>query len=476
MWGHCERFASSNRVLRTAASINKKTKASWSLAPYSTGSSSLRALPEKSPIRFWPGSAYVYSFLICSSESQQLPPTSSTSTSASDRIKKWCVYVYIDTSGVHPCTWAHPPKNVLIVQKKGDRRVTHSVRDIILHMQSRYPKINIIVEYHVWELLGTQFPSLVPFQESTLNLLLITGEQSLLSRKIDFVITVGGDGSILHVSSLFDQHPVPPVLSFSMGTLGFLLPYEISSFQDAIADVIHSRFFLQLRMRMCMTLWGEKPDHCLWLPGEQRCRELHFMNEVVLHRGREPHMTTLDAFVNGEHLTRTVADGLIVSTPTGSTAYSLSAGGPIVHPSVSTMLMTPISPRSLSFRTILLPGNAQVQLFVSPSSRSPAEVHVDGRTVFTLSPKESVQVNMSQYPLPCVSFTPEINTERRSGLGSTATKGDIIYDDWVHDINTRLQFNASFHPRGGFGAKGHAEDTYFQNIRETLQKNQSRRG
>ena len=140
------------------------------------------------------------------------------------------------------------------------------------------------------------------------------------------------------------------------------------------------------------------------------------------------------------------------------------------------MLMTPISPRSLSFRTILLPGNAQVQLFVSPSSRSPAEVHVDGRTVFTLSPKESVQVNMSQYPLPCVSFTPEINTERRSGLGSTATKGDIIYDDWVHDINTRLQFNASFHPRGGFGAKGHAEDTYFQNIRETLQKNQSRRG
>lgn len=298
----------------------------------------------------------------------------------------------------------------------------------------------------------------------------LLGERALLSQKADFVITIGGDGSILHVSSLFDQNPVPPVLSFSMGTLGFLLPYDISTFPDAIADVIQSRFFLQLRMRMSMTLWGEKPDQCLWLPGEQQCRELHFMNEVVLHRGREPHMTTMDAFVNGEHLTRTVADGLIVSTPTGSTAYSLSAGGPIVHPSVSTMLMTPISPRSLSFRTILLPGDAEVQVFVSPHSRSPAEVNVDGKTVFTLSPKESVRVNMSPFPLPCISFAPETNTVRRCGLGSTDTKEDIIYDNWVHDINTRLRFNASFQARNEGGAPTQAEIAYFHNLRQTLQK------
>jgi len=376
---------------------------------------------------------------------------------------------------MHQCAWTQPPKNVLIIKKKGDSRVTNSVRDVILYMQEQYPHMNIIVEDHVWEQMGSQFPNLVPFQESTCDFRLNTGERSLLHRKTDFVVTVGGDGSILHVSSLFDQHPVPPVLSFSMGTLGFLLPYDISSFKDAIADVIQSRFFLQLRMRMCMTLWSENPDRCLWLPGEQQCRELHFMNEVVLHRGREPHMTTMDAFVNGEHLTRTIADGLIVSTPTGSTAYSLSAGGPIVHPSVSTMLMTPISPRSLSFRTILLPGDANVQLFVSPSSRSPAEVNLDGRTVFTLSPKESVHVNKSPYPLPCVSFAPETNTVRRSGLGSTVTKGDIIYDNWVHDINTRLQFNASFQPRSEYGVTGRVEDAYFHNIRQALQKNQTRR-
>lgn len=91
---------------------------------------------------------------------------------------------------------------------------------------------------------------------------------------------------------------------------------------------------------------------------------MNAMNEVSLHRGSSPHMTTIDAFVDSQHLTEAVADGLVVATPTGSTAYSLSAGGPIVHPSVQTMLLTPICPRSLSFRTVLLPSDVCIQLKV----------------------------------------------------------------------------------------------------------------
>lgn len=88
------------------------------------------------------------------------------------------------------------------------------------------------------------------------------------------------------------------------------------------------------------------------------------MNEVTLHRGRFPHLTTIDCFVDEQYLTECVADGLIVSTPTGSTAYSLSAGGPIVHPSVQSLVLTPICPRSLSFRTVLLPPSSNIELKV----------------------------------------------------------------------------------------------------------------
>jgi NADH kinase len=92
------------------------------------------------------------------------------------------------------------------------------------------------------------------------------------------------------------------------------------------------------------------------------------MNEVALHRGRSPHLNTIDAYVDGQHLTESVSDGLIVATPTGSTAYSLSAGGPIVHPSLSALILTPICPRSLSFRPLIFPATSTITLKVRLAS------------------------------------------------------------------------------------------------------------
>lgn len=323
---------------------------------------------------------------------------------------------------------------MLLVKKLNDDKVTESFDAVIHYLQDHYPTINIIVEDHVYEQVSHRHKHLTPFRQE---------DRALLVEKTDFVVTLGGDGSILHVSSLFDQGAVPPVLSFSMGTLGFLLPYHIHSFPEALDDVMRARLSLLLRMRMKVTLWDSAADDCIVLAGESGCREVHFMNEVILHRGREPHMTTMDAAVNGEHLTRTIADGLILSTPTGSTAYSLSAGGPIVHPSVPTMMITPISPRSLSFRTILLPSDAKIDIVVAPGSRSPAEVSVDGRAIRTLYPSQSARVEISQYPIPCINFSPELSAQRRCGP-TRAPDTAVVKDGWVHDINTLLRFNASF--------------------------------
>jgi NADH kinase len=119
---------------------------------------------------------------------------------------------------------------------------------------------------------------------------------------------------------------------------------------------------LTMRMRLFCSLHQPNGKR-IELDGKE-VEDRQVMNEVSLHRGRYPHLTSIECRVDHEYLTECIADGLIVSTPTGSTAYSLSAGGPIVHPSVQSLVMTPICPRSLSFRTVLLPPSSIIELKV----------------------------------------------------------------------------------------------------------------
>ncbi|QRV83978.1 ATP-NAD kinase [Ceratobasidium sp. AG-Ba] len=244
------------------------------------------------------------------------------------------------------------------------------------------------------------------------RLLQITAH-SLHSRqaRIDLIITLGGDGTILHASSLFNTGAVPPVLSFSMGTLGFLLPFHINSLPMALDDVFSGTATVLPRMRLACTFHDEKGK---LIEGVDGTSPLQVMNEITLHRGRSPHLTVIDAYVGDAHLTEAVGDGLIVSTPTGSTAYSLSCGGPIVHPSARAIVMTPICPRSLSFRSLVLPSSSGIRLTaqtlhfeINPKSRAPAEISMDGQAVQNLNKWAS-------------------------------------QDNWVRDINNLLLFNASF--------------------------------
>lgn len=165
--------------------------------------------------------------------------------------------------------------------------------------------------------------------------------KSLLASKVDLVVTLGGDGTILHASSLFDQSPVPPVLSFSMGTLGFLLPWHIDSFKKALADVVASKVTLLLRMRLKQTVHNADGSVVQSQGAGHAVGETHLMNEVTLHRGRQPHMTTIDAFVDGKHLTQAIVSkrrwldaapgnsntdaGSLISSPMASSSPRLQA-------------------------------------------------------------------------------------------------------------------------------------------------------
>ncbi|KNC99941.1 uncharacterized protein SPPG_05314 [Spizellomyces punctatus DAOM BR117] len=322
-------------------------------------------------------------------------------------------------SAEHLLRWSQPPRTVLIVKKPNDERTRAAFLEIVRWLRSEYPYMNIVVEPAVAEELG----------EEVSGLHVISKDNMVeYSRTIDFAITLGGDGTILHASSLFPR-AVPPIISFSLGTLGFLLPFGFQDYQTALIKVIEGSVPLLLRMRLTCAIFRNDGRRVMYDGLDQ---DLQAMNDITLHRGHNPHLTVIDCSVGGEFLTDAVADGLIVSTPTGSTAYSLSAGGPIVHPAVQSLLLTPICPRSLSFRPALLPPYLTVRLRLSKNSRGTAQVSVDGRDVYLLGKEEYVEVRMSQFPIPCVSRT-------RHGK------------DWVRDINQTLKWNQSFTNRHGDG-------------------------
>lgn len=152
------------------------------------------------------------------------------------------------------------------------------------------------------------------------------------------------------------------------------------------------------------------------------------LNEVNIHRGSSPSLARMDCFVNGTLLTSTVSDGLLVSTPTGSTAYSLSAGGPVMHPFVEGILVTPVCPRSLSFRPAVLPASAKILVKVLEKSRAPVQVSVDGLLPISLPIGSELIVTRSKNPLKVVC---QVDANQ----------------DWLNSINSLLSYNLSFNER-----------------------------
>ncbi|CAE6494508.1 unnamed protein product [Rhizoctonia solani] len=313
-------------------------------------------------------------------------------------------------------------RNILFCRKPNDETVATAFEMAVRYIQRHFQRTTLFVEYS-----SKIPPGVEPYNPHALN-----------KPEIDLIITLGGDGTILHANSLFNTGPVPPVLSFSMGTLGFLLPFHIGSLPTALENTFSGTATVLERMRLACTFHDAAGKFLL----KGARSRLLAMNEIALHRGGSPHLTRIDSFVDDAHLTEAVADGLIVSTPTGSTAYSLSSGGPIVHPSVEALVMTPICPRSLSFRPLVLPSSSEIRLTVNKGSRAHAEVSADGQSVMNLFPGESVRISTSRYPMPCINRSSPAcapDGEEEDGLPSGADQ-----DNWVRDINNLLLFNVSF--------------------------------
>ena len=214
-----------------------------------------------------------------------------------------------------------------------------------------------------------------------------------LDRIIDFIICLGGDGTILWVSNLFPK-AVPPVISFAMGSLGFLTAFAEESIPRAIDDVVRGNFFFTQRSRLVA--------HVVKMDGTEELQRHVVLNEVVIERGGNPHLIDLDVAIDGNPMTKVLADGVMISTPTGSTAYSLAAGGSMVHPGVSGLLFVPICPHTLSFRPLVLPDSVVLTIRVPEEARVEPSVSFDGKQQRLIKRGESLVVKGWRYPVPAI--------------------------------------------------------------------------
>lgn len=223
-------------------------------------------------------------------------------------------------------------------------------------------------------------------------------EVSNLHSKVDLVITLGGDGTVLWAANIF-KGPVPPVVSFSMGSLGFMTPFQSDHYKERLETIIKGPVYITLRHRLnCQIV--RNPDNAK--EGEDPCHpESHLvLNEVSIDRGMSSFLTNLECYCDNLFVTSVQGDGLILSTPSGSTAYSLAAGGSMVHPQVPGILFTPICPHSLSFRPLILPEYVTIRVQVPLNSRGQAWASFDGKDRQQLSAGDALICHMSAWPVP----------------------------------------------------------------------------
>ncbi|KAK9240939.1 ATP-NAD kinase-like domain-containing protein [Lipomyces kononenkoae] len=255
----------------------------------------------------------------------------------------------------------------------------------------------------------------------------------------DLVITLGGDGTVLYASRLF-QRIVPPVLSFNLGSLGFLTKFDFTNHEKIVRSLVDEGAIVSLRMRFECTIMksteriddksNSNPRH---LGSEildivesdvthEPDKTFSILNEVVVDRGPKGTMCMAELYVDDEHLTTVEADGVVIATPTGSTAYSLSAGGSLVHPDIQGMLVSPICAHSLSFRPLIVPDNAVLRVGVPYGARSSVWCSFDGKDRTELNQGDYVTISASRFPFPMV---------QSKRLGS----------DWFDSLRMTLNWN-----------------------------------
>jgi len=202
---------------------------------------------------------------------------------------------------------------------------------------------------------------------------------------VDVVLVLGGDGTMLNVSRLVAEKGIP-ILGINLGSLGFITEVNRDEIFNVVDKMLNNGCVIEERMMLSASI----------LRNGKKISEYTVLNDVVINKGALARIIDLETNINSSYVTTFKADGLIISTPTGSTAYSLSAGGPILYPTLGSIVLTPICSHTLTNRPIVLPDDFKIEIIIKSLSED-VFLTLDGQVGFSLRIGDVIEVNKSDY-------------------------------------------------------------------------------
>lgn len=206
-------------------------------------------------------------------------------------------------------------------------------------------------------------------------------DRATLAKESDLAIVVGGDGTLLNAARSLVSWEVP-ILGVNLGRLGFLVDVSPEEMGTLLREILSGRFIEERRTLLQAEV----------LRGEEVIGEGLALNDVVLHIRDVVRMIEFDTYIDGRFVNTQRADGLVVATPTGSTAYALSGGGPLLHPSLDAVVLVPICPHTLSHRPIVVGGGSDIEVVLCPENQAAAQVAFDGQANIDLLPEDRLRI------------------------------------------------------------------------------------
>ncbi len=262
-------------------------------------------------------------------------------------------------------------KSVGLIAKSSTEQVVESLRQVQVFLESQ--AVEIVLEADSAAMLGAGSPGC---------------DVAQMGDHCDLVIAVGGDGNILGAARALAPAGVP-ILGVNRGRLGFLADVSPDEIELRIGEVLAGDFTIEEHFLLEGEVDGVDAVPCA-------------LNEVLIHTARMPKMVELDLFVDGHFVYSQQSDGLIISSPTGSTAYALSAGGPIMHPSLDAIVLVPMFPHTLTSRPLVVPGNFEIKVVIGANMDVNARVSFDSQLEFEVAPGQALVVRKKKEPLKLI--------------------------------------------------------------------------
>jgi NAD+ kinase len=263
-------------------------------------------------------------------------------------------------------------KRIGIIAKQNKPEAVPIVRSLVDWLRPK--KIEVYIEKGIGELFHP------PLTGPHLN---SVGREDIPAQ-VEMMIVLGGDGTLLSVARLVRDRKVP-ILGVNLGGLGFLTEITLEELYRVLEKVVQGDFFTNERVVLSASV----------IRRGERLTEFTVLNDAVINKGALARIIDLETTINGEYLTTFKSDGLIISTPTGSTAYNLSAGGPIVYPSLHCTIITPICPHTLTNRPIVIPDDVEIQATLKTKQQE-VILTLDGQQGFTLEFEDVVEVKKAE--------------------------------------------------------------------------------